>query len=168
MTQERGLNKFKYEHLFSYSVDVDANMDYMRGMPLGTRLTGYVTGGEIWGPKLNGKILPGGADWSYVHDNGVVEIDCRIMLEAENGDHIYMTYTGRIDLGTKEAAIEYGKGNLPPIMGNQTLPVLETNSKEYDWANRVTCFGVGRVDFTADPIVIQYDVYGFYSTPHEH
>ncbi|HHX67195.1 MAG TPA: DUF3237 domain-containing protein [Gallicola sp.] len=161
MTQEFKLNKFKYDHLFSYAVNVDANMDFMRGMPFGTRVTGYVTDGTIWGPKLNGIILPGGGDWSYVHDNGIIDIDCRIMLEADNGDHIYMTYTGRIDLGSKEAAIEYGKGNLPPKMGIQIIPVLETNSKEHDWANRVACFGIGRVDFTTDPIALQYDVYSY-------
>jgi len=101
------LNKYKLEHLFSYSVSVDANMDFMKGMPLGTRLTGYITGGEVWGPKLNGKILPVGADWSYVRKHGIVDIDCRTMIEAENGDHIYMTYTGRIDLGSEEAAVDY-------------------------------------------------------------
>ena len=162
---EYKLNKFKHEHLFSYSVSVDGNLDFMRGMPLGTRLTGYITGGKVWGPKLNGKLLPVGADWSYVFPNGVVDIDCRAMIEAENGDHIYMTYRGRIDLGSPEAAVDYSNGKLPPIMGNQTIPVLETNSAVYDWANRTTCFGIGRVDFTEDPIVIQYDVYGFYSTP---
>lgn len=159
------LNKYKLEHLFSYSVSVDANMDFMKGMPLGTRLTGYITGGKVWGPKLNGKLLPVGADWSYVRKHGIVDIDCRTMIEAENGDHIYMTYTGRIDLGSEEAAADYANGKLPPIMGNQTIPVLETNSKVYDWANRVTCFGIGRVDFTEDPIVIQYDVYAYHSTP---
>jgi len=146
-------------------VTVDSNMDFMRGMPLGTRITGYITGGKVWGPKLNGILLPVGADWSYVHTNGVLEIDVRSMIEAENGDHIYMTYGGRMDLGTPEAAVEYSKGNMPPILGIQTIPKLETNSETYDWANRVACFGIGCVDFTKDPIFIQYDVYGFFANP---
>jgi hypothetical protein len=158
------LNDFKYEHLFSYSVQVDANMDFMRDMPSGTRLTGYITGGTVWGPRLNGTILPVGGDWSYIRNNGVIDVDVRAMIEAENGDHIYLPYKGRVDLGSAEAAVEYVKGNLPPIMGVQTVPILETNSKTYDWANRTCCFCIGLVDFTVDPIVIQYDVYGFYAT----
>lgn len=162
---EPSLNKYKTEHLFSYSVTVDANMFFMKGLACGTRVTGCITGGKIWGPRLNGKLLPVGADWSIVHPNGVVSIDCRAQVESDDGAQIYMSYTGRIDLGSPEAAIDYGNGKLPPIMGNQTLPVLESDDPRYDWVNRVSCFGIGRVDFTEDPIVIQYDVYAFYSTP---
>lgn len=140
-------------------------MIFMKGLSCGTRITGFITGGKIWGPRLNGKFLPVGADWSTVHPNGVLTIDCRAQIESDDGAQIYMAYTGRIDLGTPEAAVDYSNGKLPPIMGIQILPVLESDDPRYDWVNRVACFGIGRVDFTVDPFVLQYDVYGFAAKP---
>lgn len=159
------LNKFKIEHIFTYSIDVDAKM-FIQKLPTGpTRVTGVITGGKVWGPKINGKILPVGADWSTVHPNGIVDVDCRAMIETEDGADINMFYKGRIDLGSAEAAADYADGKFPAVMGTQPMPVLDTDDPRYDWCNRIACFGIGRVDFTNDPIVIQYDVYRYYATP---
>lgn len=161
------LNKFKYEHIFSYVVEVDPNMFFQKLPNKQTRITGNITGGKVWGPKINGKILPMGADWSILHPHGVVDVDCRAMIETDDGAHINMFYTGRIDLGSEEAAVDYANGKLPPIMGTQPIHILDTDDPRYEWVNRVSCFCIGRVDFTSDPIAIQYDVYSFYATPFE-
>jgi len=159
------LNKFEIKHLFTYTIDVDANM-YIQQIHDGMgRVTGVITGGTVYGDRIHGKILPVGADWSRVLPNGIVEVDCRAMIETHDGAHINMMYDGRIDLGTKEAAVEYMKGNFPPIMGTQPHPVLDTDDPRYEWVNHVSCFGIGRVDFTTDPIVIQYDVYTYQAQP---
>lgn len=51
------LNKFKIEHIFTYSIDVDAKM-FIQKLPTGsTRVTGVITGGKVWGPKITGEIL---------------------------------------------------------------------------------------------------------------
>lgn len=77
------LNKFKIEHIFTYSIDVDAKM-FIQKLPTGsTRVTGVITGGKVWGPKITGEILPVGADWSTVHPNGIVDVDCRAMIHTE-------------------------------------------------------------------------------------
>ena len=68
------LNKFKYEHIFSYVVEVDPNMFFQKLPNKQTRITGNITGGKVWGPKINGKILPMGADWSILHPHGVVDV----------------------------------------------------------------------------------------------
>lgn len=161
------LNKFKTEHIFTYKIDVDTNLFIQKLPTQDTRVTGVITGGKVWGPKLQGKILPIGADWSIVHPNGVVDVDVRTMIETEDGAHINMRYKGRIDLGSADAAKDYAEGKFPPIMGTQPMPVLDTDDERYEWVNRISCFGIGRVDFTKDPIVIQYDVYKFYATPFE-
>ncbi len=165
--EEFKLNKFKIEHIFSYSVEVDPNMFIQKLPTKDTRVTGNITGGTVWGPKVNGKILPMGADWSVVHPNGIVDVDCRAMIETNDGAHINMFYTGRIDLGSEQAAEDYSNGKFPPVMGTQPKHVLDCDDPRYEWVNRVSCFCIGRVDFTGDPIVIQYDVYSFYATPFE-
>jgi hypothetical protein len=87
------------------------------------------------------------------------------MIHPEDGADINMFYQGRIDLGSAEAAADYANGKFPAVMGTQPMPVLDTDDERYDWCNRIACFGIGRVDFTNDPIVIQYDVYRYYATP---
>lgn len=161
------LNKFEIEHLFTYTIDVDADM-YIQKLPTkDTRVTGNITGGKVYGDRIHGRIVPMGADWSIVHPNGVVDVDCRAMIETDDGAFINMFYDGRIDLGSEKAAEDYSNGKFPPIMGTQPHPVLDTDDPRYEWVNRISCFGIGRVDFTDDPIVIQYDVYTYAATPFE-
>ncbi len=161
------LNKFEIKHLFTYTIDVDANM-YIQKLPTkDTRVTGNITGGKVYGDRIHGRIVPMGADWSIVHPNGVVDVDCRAMIETDDGAFINMFYDGRIDLGSEKAAEDYSNGKFPPIMGTQPHPVLDTDDPRYEWVNRISCFGIGRVDFTDDPIVIQYDVYTYAAMPFE-
>ena len=155
------LNKFKIEHIFSYSVEVDPNMFIQKLPTRDTRVTGNITGGTVWGPKVNGKILPMGADWSVVHPNGIVDVDCRAMIETDDGASINLFYKGRLDLGSEEAAVEYSNGKFPPKMAFEVMPVMDTDDERYEWVNHCCCYAIGRVDFTSDPIVVQYDVYRY-------
>lgn len=161
------LNPFKYEYLFSYSVDIKPGMDLIKNGPWGMRIMGHIAGGSVWGPKLSGNVLPVGADWAVVTSNGVVHIDVRATLQADNGALIYMQYGGKMDLGGPEGYENYKAEKIPPKCYIQTTPVLETDHPSYLWMNRVSCFGIGRVDFIANPVIVQYDVYAFYSLPDE-
>ena len=54
-----------------------------------------VTGGEIQGPKLTGKVVPySGGDYPHIRPDGVVAFDARYMLEASDGALIYMKNRG--------------------------------------------------------------------------
>ena len=68
-------------------------------LPEGIRAIFYVTKGEITGPKLRGRILPGGGDWLMVKPSGVGILDVRATLESDDGALIYIAYTGVGDLG---------------------------------------------------------------------
>ena len=52
---------------------------------MGVRRIIGVTGGTVTGPKLNGIVLPGGADWQIVRADGVTEISARYTLQADDG-----------------------------------------------------------------------------------
>ena len=45
--------------------------------PLGRRRIIGITGGTFSGPRLSGKVLPGGADWQLVRADGVACLDAR-------------------------------------------------------------------------------------------
>ncbi len=44
-----------------------------------------IIGGEFDGPRLKGKVMPGGADWQTVRPDGVTELRAHYGLETEDG-----------------------------------------------------------------------------------
>jgi hypothetical protein len=71
------------------------------GAPLGLGRTAAgerriipITGGTFAGPKLTGRILPGGADWQLIRADGVADIDARYTLETDAGELIYVANRG--------------------------------------------------------------------------
>ena len=53
-----------------------------------------VTGGRVLG-GLQGRILPGGADWQTLLPDGTIEIEARYLLELEDGTRIELQNRGR-------------------------------------------------------------------------
>ncbi len=68
------------------------------GMPSGAmRGAVYVDGGEIRGPRLNGKAVPNsGGDYALFRPDEVVSFDARYMLEADDGALILMRNRGHL------------------------------------------------------------------------
>lgn len=53
-----------------------------------------ITGGTVSGPKLNGKVLPGGGDWQAIHPGGLATILARYALQADDGTVIAIENPG--------------------------------------------------------------------------
>src|SRR3954465_9204695 len=62
--------------------------------PYGERRIINILGGTVEGPKLKGKILPGGADWQIVRADGVVHLTARYTAETETGGLILINAEG--------------------------------------------------------------------------
>lgn len=60
-------------------------------------------GGSFEGDRLQGKVLPGGDDWTVTRSDGVVELDLRITIETDDGALIHMTFEGLRDNGAPGA-----------------------------------------------------------------
>jgi uncharacterized protein DUF3237 len=95
-------------------------------VPHGVRSIVPVTGGDFEGPRLRGKVLPGGGDWLLLRADGVLELDLRITLETDDHALIYMTFQG----------LRHGEYF-------RTLPRFETSTEAYAFLNRIVCVGVG-------------------------
>jgi len=95
-------------------------------VPHGIRSIVPVTGGDFEGPRLRGKVLPGGDDWLLLRPDGVLELDLRITLETDDHALIYMTFQG----------LRHG-----PYF--RTLPRYETSSEAYAFLNRIITVGAG-------------------------
>jgi hypothetical protein len=60
----------------------------------GVREMIVITGGSISGPKINGRIIPGGADWCMNFGNGTAEVWARYAIELDGGSLIMVTNSG--------------------------------------------------------------------------
>jgi hypothetical protein len=113
-------------------------------VPHGTRLIVPVTGGDFEGPRLRGKILPGGGDWLLLRSDGVLELDLRITLETDDHALIYMTFQG-LRHGPPDAIAALGRGEVvdPARYYFRTVPRFETSAETYAFLNRIVTVGAG-------------------------
>ena len=112
--------------------------------PYGERRIINILGGTVEGPKLNGKILPGGADWQIVRADGTADLDARYTLETSDGALIYVHNRGYRH-GPREVIARLVKGEDvdPALYYMRTTPWFETSAPAYDWLNRIVCVGTG-------------------------
>jgi hypothetical protein len=113
-------------------------------VPHGTRAFAPIAGGTFQGPRLRGKVLPGGADWTLLRSDGVLELDLRITLETDDGALIYMTSFG-LRHGPPEvlAALSRGEAVDPSKYYFRTTPRFETSAPQYGFLNRLLAVSSG-------------------------
>jgi hypothetical protein len=112
--------------------------------PYGERRIINILGGTVEGPKLNGKILSGGADWQIVRADGFTELDTRYTIETDKGQLIYVQ-----NPGMRHAAPDVMKKLLagetvdPALVYFRTQPKFETSAPELQWLTRSLFVGLG-------------------------
>lgn len=113
--------------------------------PVGDRRIFYVEGGSFSGPKLKGKVLPGGGDWVVIGRNRVAHLDVRITLRTDDGALIFVTYRGISDIPQKvRQRFSNGEDVPPSEYYFRTTPTFETAAPKYAWLNRLVAVGVGK------------------------
>jgi hypothetical protein len=112
--------------------------------PLGRRRIIGITGGKFSGPRLQGRILPGGADWQLIRADGVAYLDARYTLETGDGALIYVNNKGYRH-GPKEVIERLAKGEDvdPALYYMRATPWFETSAPAYAWLNRAICICTG-------------------------
>lgn len=122
----------------------------------------YVDGGVVKGPRLNGKALPGsGGDWSLFRPDGVLAMDARYMLEADDGTLILLHNRGYLWGRTPDVIPRIQdwmfRGG-PPVPAEEFYlrcsPTFEAPKGKHDWLTRHVFVGVG--DRYADGNIIRY------------
>jgi uncharacterized protein DUF3237 len=118
--------------------------------PLGRRRIIGITGGEFAGPKLAGRVLPGGADWQLIRADGVAYLDARYTLETSDGALIYVNNKGYRH-GPKEVIGRLARGEDvdPALYYMRATPWFETSAPKYEWLNRTICVATGARRATA-------------------
>jgi len=110
----------------------------------GRRRIAPILGGAFEGERLNGQVLPGGADWVINRPDGAMAIDVRIALQSQDGALIYCSYQG-VFKAAAEVMARFNRGE----QLNQAEFVLrtqvrfETGAEAYLWLNDLLAIGVG-------------------------
>jgi hypothetical protein len=103
-----------------------------------------IRGGSFEGPRLSGKVLPGGADWQVIRNDGVTELEAKYTLQAQDGALIYVTNWG-LRHGPAEIMKRIAEGHEVDPAGYyfRTTPRFETGSSRYRWLNRTVAVASG-------------------------
>jgi hypothetical protein len=152
--------KYELEHIWSLWATLRQPFEVIGETPQGLRINAYVTGGELSGPRLRGKILPVGADWLTIRTDGVGILDVRATMETHDGALIYAEYPGVMDLGP-DGYQRIVSGNPPAKAAIQAVPRFLTSHPAYLWLNRLQCLYVGMADFATS--TVSYDAYAVHS-----
>ncbi|SKB25779.1 DUF3237 domain-containing protein [Sphingopyxis flava] len=138
-------------HLCTAEFDVGGGLIAIGASPFGEQRVGYVSGGRILGPRIRGEVLPGGGNWprsGRIGDASVGTFDARSVWKAEEGDLIYLTYTGRSLIPDDVRAL-FADPAKPPVDPSRyylrIAAVFETASERYRWLNGALAVGVGEV-----------------------
>jgi Protein of unknown function (DUF3237) len=106
--------------------------------PYGERRVIDIRGGTVSGPKLNGRVLPGGADWQVVRADGATDIQARYIIESEAGARILVSSEG-LRHGPPAVMERLARGDSvdPALYYFRTVMRFETADREADWLNRI-------------------------------
>jgi hypothetical protein len=124
--------------------------------PYGERRIIDILGGTVRGPKLNGHILPGGADWQIVRSDGVADIQARYTIETDAGARILVSSEG-LRHGPPDVIERLARGdNIDPALYYfRTVMRFETSEPSVDWMNRILALARGQREARA----VRLDVY---------
>jgi hypothetical protein len=131
------------EFIFAADVVVDSPLD-AGDVGKGTRRFVPIAGGEVSGPKLRGKVLPGGGDWQIIRDDGVAELEARYTVQAGDRALIFVRNYG-LRHGPPQviAALAAGGAVDPASYYFRGATFFETSAPQYAWLARqiVVCVG---------------------------
>jgi hypothetical protein len=102
-----------------------------------------ILGGEARGPRFEGEILPGGADWQVVRPDGTIEVVARYTIRAKSGALVYVQNDG-LRVASPEIVARMSKGESVPLDSYRfrTAPRFETSDPALKWLEQATFVGV--------------------------
>jgi len=93
-----------------------------------------ITGGEVRGDDVNGRVLPFGADFQIIRPNELIDLEARYAFRTDDGAVVYVENKGirfgPVDLLQK---LKRGEPVDPTLIYFRTVPKFETGSEKYRW-----------------------------------
>ena len=144
-----------HEPIFTVDAELEAVLS-LGHTPYGERRVVGITGGTVLGPKLKGRILPGGADWQIIRKDGAADIQARYIIETERGARLVVDSKG-LRHGPPDVLERLARGDKvdPAQYYFRTVMRFETGDAELDWLNRILALARGRREARS----VRLDVY---------
>jgi len=106
-----------------------------------------ITGGTFEGRgelRVRGRVVPGGADWQLIHEDGLTEADARYVLECESGATVVVRNRGlRHAPPDVMRRLLAGERVDPSLVYFKSTPMFETAAPELQTLVRSVFVGVG-------------------------
>lgn len=143
------------EPIFRIHCEV-ANLLDLGPAPFGHRRVVNLLGGTVTGAKLQGRVLPGGADWQIMAANGCIDLHARYTLESDAGALIQVESKG-MRCAPPDILERLGRGENvdPSLYYFRTVMRFETAHPTTDWMNRILALARGAREKNA----VKLDVY---------
>ena len=129
--------------IFTVEAELD---DIMRfgGTPYGERRVIGIRGGTVSGARLNGRVLPGGADWQIIRTDGAADIQARYTIESSEGGLVLVNSEG-LRHGPADVMEKLGRGESvdPSLYYFRTVMRFETADPDVVWLNKIIAIGRG-------------------------
>jgi hypothetical protein len=135
---------------FLFTIALEIHVSSLGETPYGGRRAFYFDAGSFDGPKLKGRVLPGGGGWSLIRRDDVMEVDARLILETDDNHEICMAWKG-LRHGPKEVLDRLYRGEIvdPGAYYFRATPYFETSSEKYGWLNGICSIASGSLSANA-------------------
>jgi hypothetical protein len=136
--------ELKSRHLFTITMKLAPTLE-VGPTPAGTRRVFTVVSGQFAGDRVRGEVLPqAGSDLLLVRADGSAQQDVRLILRADDGALVLMTYRGvRHASAEINERIARGENVAPSDYYLRTAPFFETSSTKYSWLNKIVSVAIG-------------------------
>lgn len=93
-----------------------------------------ITGGTVEGPRLSGRVVPGGADYELQRGDGCSVVEAHYAIEASDGTPIYIRNAG-LFIAPPEviARVDAGEIPAPGSYYFRTAPVFDAPDGPHGW-----------------------------------
>src|SRR3954447_4973865 len=93
-----------------------------------------ITGGEVRGADINGKVCAFGADFQVIRPNELIELEAKYAFETDDGAIVYVENRG-IRFGPLELLQRLKRDEPvdPKLIYFRTTPKFETGAEKYRW-----------------------------------
>ena len=140
------------QHVFTITARI-AEVTTAGDLGYGVRRIIPIIGGEVRGEKVNGKVLPFGADFQIIRPNELIDLEAKYAFETDDGAVVYVENKG-IRFGPVELLQKLKRGEPvdPKLIYFRTVPKFETGHEKYRWL--MEHIFVGSAARHADRVVI--------------
>ena len=114
-----------------------------------------IAGGIVSGPRLQGRVLPVGADWQILRSDGAADLDARYIIQTDSGALISVVNHG-VRHGPAEVLARINRGERvdPGSYYFRSVASFETSAPECEWLTLAIVIGVG--ERHPDKVIIRF------------